>query len=199
MSVLRAAQKQLTRQLLLDAGLDFFESKGYAFTTVDDIASAAGTTRTTFYVHFASKADLMKALIVSLNESLVASDNPPLVTVVQSGDRAKITAWIERKVKQWPDIQRCATAARAAATFDAEIAIAVSQWFESAINDIHEGLDLADRFEADTRHIRATLAFAQLEQLSTRWFDTGWTKLLPRKASVGMLIDSWCWLLTGHK
>lgn len=46
---LREAQKQMTRRLLLDAGLELFTTKGYAATTVDDIATAAGTTRVTFY------------------------------------------------------------------------------------------------------------------------------------------------------
>ncbi len=52
MANLRAAQKQLTRRLLLDSGLELFKSKGYAATTVDDIAKAAGTTRVTFYAYF---------------------------------------------------------------------------------------------------------------------------------------------------
>jgi hypothetical protein len=48
---LRAAQKRMTRELLLAQALELFESKGYAATTVDDIAAAAGTTRQTFYLH----------------------------------------------------------------------------------------------------------------------------------------------------
>jgi AcrR family transcriptional regulator len=48
MATLREVQKQQTRQLLLDTGLELFESKGYAATTIDDIAAGAGTTRTTF-------------------------------------------------------------------------------------------------------------------------------------------------------
>jgi AcrR family transcriptional regulator len=195
MSGLRAAQRQLTRRLLLDSGLDLFETKGFAFTTVEDIASGAGTTRTTFYVHFQSKADLVKALIADLNDLLVSSDDPPLAKVIHSGQRVHIRAWIERKVQQWPDIRRCATVTHAAAAYDAEIAEAEKQWFEGAINDIHEGLDLADRFDANSRHARAALAFGQLELLSRRWFDAGWTVLIPQEISIDLLVDNWCWLL----
>ena len=46
----------MTRDLLLKEGLGLFEAKGYGATTIDDIAAAAGTTRTTFYMHFPSKA-----------------------------------------------------------------------------------------------------------------------------------------------
>jgi AcrR family transcriptional regulator len=195
-SSLRAAQKQLTRRLLLESGLDVFESKGYASTTVDDIASGAGTTRTTFYLHFPSKAELMKSLIADLDELLVSSDDPPLSGVVASGQPAQIHAWIERKVNQWPEIKRCASAAHHAAASDADISVAVDRWFEGVIADIHAGLDLADRFEPASRHVRGTLAFGQLEFLSRRWFDTNWTESMPRDASVRLLVDSWCWLLT---
>jgi AcrR family transcriptional regulator len=181
---------------LLESGLNVFESKGYASTTVDDIASGAGTTRTTFYLHFPSKAELMKSLIADLDELLVSSDDPPLAGVVASGQRAQISAWIERKVDQWPEIRRCASAAHHAAASDAEISVAVNRWFEGVIEDIRAGLDLADRFEAASRHVRGTLAFGQLEFLSRRWFDTGWTESMQRDLSVTLLIDSWCWLLT---
>lgn len=173
-----------------------FESKGYASTTVDDIASGAGTTRTTFYLHFPSKSELMRSLIVDLDKLLVSSDDPPLSGVVASGQPAQIRAWIERKVNQWPEIKRCASAALAAAASDPEISVAVNRWFEGVIADIHTGLDVADRFEPATRHVRGTLAFGQLEFLSRRWFDTDWTASMPRDASVHLLVDSWCWLLT---
>ncbi|MFI6560745.1 TetR/AcrR family transcriptional regulator [Streptomyces sp. NPDC050534] len=51
--------------------LELFRTKGYAATKVDDIATAAGATRVTFYAsfHFPSRADLMKALIDELGAS----------------------------------------------------------------------------------------------------------------------------------
>ena len=46
---LREVQKDLTRGLLMERALRLFDERGYANTTVDDIAASAGTTRTTFY------------------------------------------------------------------------------------------------------------------------------------------------------
>ena len=60
MANLRVAQKEQTRQRLLDTALELFESKGYAATTIDDIAAAAGTTRVTFYAHFPSRRAIME-------------------------------------------------------------------------------------------------------------------------------------------
>jgi TetR/AcrR family transcriptional repressor of nem operon len=47
-----------TRQRLADAALDQFHRRGYTATSVQDLVSAAGAPKGTFYNHFASKEDL---------------------------------------------------------------------------------------------------------------------------------------------
>ena len=191
---LREAQKRMTRELLLREGLGLFESKGYAATTVDDIAAAAGTTRQTFYQHFPSKAALMKELITAVNEILISQDDPRLSVVVESGDRDRIHAWIGTKIDQWPEIKPYIMAAHEAAAQDAEIQEAIDAWFESAIGDIHTGLDEAGRFEPSSRRVRGTLAFGQLEFASRRWMRHGWD--VDRDETHAMLTESWMHLLT---
>ena len=191
---LREAQKRMTRELLLKEGLAQFEAKGYGATTVDDIAAAAGTTRTTFYMHFSSKAQLLGELITAVNDILISSDDPPLAEVVASGDRAQIRTWLSRKFDQWPEIRPYVTAAHEAAASDAEIQDAVDRWFESAIGDIEDGLNRADRFEASTRRIRGVLAFGQLEFSSVRWMRHGWD--VGRDEALELMTHSWCALLT---
>ena len=53
----------LTRKQILDASLRLFSEKGFAGTSVRDIAQAAGITDAAIYYHFASKRDLIEALI----------------------------------------------------------------------------------------------------------------------------------------
>ena len=77
----------MTRRLLLEMAFELFEQKGYAATTVDDIAVAVGTTRATFYAHFPSKGQLMLVLVARSNRILSEADVPPLRSVVASGDR----------------------------------------------------------------------------------------------------------------
>ena len=86
-STLRAAQKQMTYDLFLEKALELFGTKGYVATTVDDIAQAAGSTRTTFYLHFSSKAEVMSALLTKAEAILTAASDPPLTDVVASGSR----------------------------------------------------------------------------------------------------------------
>ncbi|WP_246195387.1 TetR/AcrR family transcriptional regulator [Halopolyspora algeriensis] len=60
-----------TRALLLDAAKLAFETLGFARTTVDDITRRAGVSRATFYVYFASKADVFGVLAERLRDSLL--------------------------------------------------------------------------------------------------------------------------------
>lgn len=196
MPSLRDAQKQMTRRLLLESGLTVFQEKGYAAATIDDIATGAGTTRTTFYLHFPSKSQLMAAIIVDINDMLVGNDDPTLVEVVKSGDRELIKGWIEKRFDQWPELMPKVRAAQQAAGVDPEIELAVEKWFEGAIGDIHRGLDQAKRFDAASRHVRGVLAFAQVEFLSRRWMLEGWDSKVSRDVALETITDSWCALLT---
>jgi len=57
----------VTRATVLKAALAVFSAKGYAATTLDDVAKAAKVTRGAIYWHFKSKADLYNTLIQELS------------------------------------------------------------------------------------------------------------------------------------
>jgi AcrR family transcriptional regulator len=59
----RVRRGPLTRKQILDASLKLFSEKGFARTSVRDIAQAAGITDAAIYYHFDSKRDLFDALI----------------------------------------------------------------------------------------------------------------------------------------
>lgn len=52
-----------TRQQILDAARDLFVERGYAGTSVRDIVSTLGITKGSLYYHFASKEELLSALV----------------------------------------------------------------------------------------------------------------------------------------
>src|SRR5207302_7135883 len=58
------AQGRKTMRRLLDAGMRVFADRGYHAARVDDIVRAARTSHGTFYLYFASKEDLLRALAV---------------------------------------------------------------------------------------------------------------------------------------
>lgn len=59
----REEGKEQTRQHLLDAARAIYSRKGFAAASVEDIAGEAGYTRGAFYSNFASKTELILALL----------------------------------------------------------------------------------------------------------------------------------------
>ncbi|MEV6120563.1 TetR/AcrR family transcriptional regulator [Streptomyces sp. NPDC052077] len=201
MANLRQVQKQMTRRLLLEAGLELFTAKGYAATKVDDIASAAGTTRVTFYAYFPSRSDLMKALIDErLNEVLQrvrssehGSTAQDLVATVADGTPGAITGWLRRTADTWPEIRPIIRVGRDAAAVDPDLRDLVERWLEEAIGDIEDGLARAGRFAPHQRRFRGVLAMAELDYVAQHWGDADWG--LDREQMLDELSASWVRLL----
>jgi AcrR family transcriptional regulator len=200
MSSLREAQKQLTRDMIIDRALELFTRKGYAATTIDEIAVAAGTTRATFYAHYPSRADLMRDFMARVNAVLDRADGPDqattaagLVDVVRGGELEGILAWLESRAALWPVFRPYLDVLDEAAAVDPEVRALVRGWHEEVISDIVRGMQLAGRFPPETHHIRGTLAFTQLDYVATLWTRR---KLEPnRDHALEVLADSWYHLL----
>jgi AcrR family transcriptional regulator len=91
---LRSGQKEFTRQRLIESALAVFESRGYEAATVDEIAVTAGASRPTFYLHFASKADVVRALSDQVKVD-VASYYGRLDRVIAGGSREEFRQWLK--------------------------------------------------------------------------------------------------------
>ena len=61
-----------TRQRILDVAVDLFIEHGYAGTSVRDISERIGMTKGSLYYHFASKEDVLNALVKPLLDDLDA-------------------------------------------------------------------------------------------------------------------------------
>ncbi|MFC3236151.1 TetR/AcrR family transcriptional regulator [Streptomyces nitrosporeus] len=200
MAGLRAAQKEMTRKLLLATAMELFQAQGYAATTVNDIATAAETTRVTFYAYFQSRSDLARALIGELNEILGrgasarhGSTAGGLVSAVEQGTYASLAAWLGERAEQWDTIRPYMNITIEASVVDPELRGLVDEWFEEVIADIEEGLEQAGRFDPEVRHTRAVLAFAQLHHVAQHWREGRWN--IERDRLVSVLTESWTALL----
>ncbi|MBB3259924.1 TetR/AcrR family acrAB operon transcriptional repressor [Paraburkholderia bannensis] len=69
-------QSLALRKTLLDCAEQIFARKGFAQTTLDEIAAKAGVTRGAIYVHFRNKADVFEALFERPDLSLAPFDLP---------------------------------------------------------------------------------------------------------------------------
>jgi AcrR family transcriptional regulator len=94
---LRERKKAATRLAIHDAGLRLFSERGFAGTTVDDIAEAAGVSRATVFAYFPTKEEIVfgdAALAVdALAAQLREGDERTVVTI--RAWLAQLTGWLE--------------------------------------------------------------------------------------------------------
>ena len=81
---------------LLDAGVEVFATKGYFAARVDDIVKLAHTSHGTFYLYFANKEELFRALAAEVADEMytLAESLGPLEP--GPGGQESLRAWIAR-------------------------------------------------------------------------------------------------------
>jgi AcrR family transcriptional regulator len=67
----QAERRETTRAAILAAARELFASQGFAATSVDDIAEAAGVAKGAVYHHFASKEAVFETVFEAASQSLV--------------------------------------------------------------------------------------------------------------------------------
>lgn len=89
-------QGRRTRARLLDAGTEVLAERGYHSARVDDIVRAADTSHGTFYLYFADKEDLLRALVARCSEQL--TELATSLGEVDAGPEgeAELRRWLER-------------------------------------------------------------------------------------------------------
>ena len=90
------AQGQQTVRRLLEAGLAEFDERGLQAARVDDVVRRAKISHGTFYLYFANKDDLFRALLRdALVDMEAITDEFPVVTSNAAG-RAALRSWVAR-------------------------------------------------------------------------------------------------------
>ena len=90
------ARGQRTRRKLLDAGVTVFAARGYHAARVDDIVKLARTSHGTFYLYFANKEELFRALAADVAvEMTELAEQFPALGPDRAGERA-LHEWIGR-------------------------------------------------------------------------------------------------------
>lgn len=83
---LKEKQRQEREELILKAAEEVLSEKGYYETSIDEIAARVGVAKGTVYLHFASKEDLVTAILESkfhvlfqMVEGILATEKDPRV------------------------------------------------------------------------------------------------------------------------
>ncbi|WP_304590111.1 TetR/AcrR family transcriptional regulator [Burkholderia anthina] len=90
----RAENRERTRQRLLDAAALCIAQKGFAATSVEDIAGQAGHTRGAFYSNFSNTLDLFVALLQADHQHLLESIQALLDAAPPCDDLQTQLAWL---------------------------------------------------------------------------------------------------------
>jgi AcrR family transcriptional regulator len=84
---------------LLDAGVEIFAQRGFHAARVDDVVKLARTSHGTFYLYFANKEELFRALAQEVaDEMITLADSLPPIDPGPEG-RAELRAWLARFVE----------------------------------------------------------------------------------------------------
>ena len=109
---LRERKKAATRKAIHDGAIRLFGERGYAGTTIDQIADAADVSRATVFHHFPTKESIVFGDAPQATAALAAllADAPEVVPAVREWLRG-LTGWIEpdlllqrRLAREVPDV-----------------------------------------------------------------------------------------------
>jgi AcrR family transcriptional regulator len=146
---LRAEQIAQTRAALIAAGRRLFGARGFANTSVEDLAKEARVTTGALYHHFSTKTDLFEAVFEQAHAEMSAGSAEVAELVAQAPDMVELLAggfeaFLDAVLQ--PDLQRIIV-------IDAPAVLGLARFTE---------LDERDAFEVIVAVLEAAVAAGQL-------------------------------------
>jgi AcrR family transcriptional regulator len=186
---LREEQRQLTRARLREAALDVIARDGYGAATIDEIALAAGTSRATFYLHFKSKADIIRELVQTFpNRDRIWERLGQL----QNPTREQVAEWLGEVVAMYDDQRRYFLAVEQAVAVESELTEGYYRQVETYIDDAAAAL----HEEPAEARLHAMLLWVQLSRFCFLWRVRGME--LDEQRTMALLTDIWHDALTAR-
>jgi len=137
-----------TRQQLLDAAAAVFVERGYAGATTKEIARRAGVSEGTIYRHFADKRELFGAVFANSN----AADFEAVTALPGLAGTKTVRENLLFLIEAIQDVEREVAPLRAAASTDADLAVALMPATSDSASAAVGPLDpLARYLEAEKR------------------------------------------------
>lgn len=187
---LRDEQKRATRAKLVTSARGLFAERGYAAVTVDDIVAAVGCSRATFYLHFPSRIEILRAIGDEEMGPSSLAYYKDLDRVLDTGSRAEFTAWINRAIDWFDEYKEMLRAWDEAVALEPEFRGAARDGILTVTSAMTKYLARWPEERYDEARLRVELLLAQLERFFTRWALQG-TIDVSRERAAEVLTDIW--------
>ncbi|OMC06039.1 hypothetical protein A5733_18435 [Mycobacterium sp. NS-7484] len=180
---MRDRHRIMTREHIMAAALEAFGERGYVAVTIDDIVRRAGIGRATFYLHFDSKAAVLREL---RNTRMMVWSQQDAPRGGKSG-RPSVRAFFEKVVDFYtaaPELYMALHQARAA---DPEFAAAHRATMEANIEDWIANDAIPGAGEAQIR-LAIAMMYTMVDSFMHLWLVDGWP--LDREAAIEAMTDA---------
>jgi AcrR family transcriptional regulator len=185
---IREAQKASTFEVLLRAAEELFVERGYAATTIEQIASRAGASRATFYLHFEGKWQAAAALAerrlmpetIEYYKRLDALGIP---------DRTQLRAWLDDALGFYERHRQEVITYRQAVGVEPQLAALQPESLGRCADAMSGYLERWGEERRDEARLRLGLLIIQLTHFVTDWLSGYWTA--DRQVVLDVLLDLW--------
>lgn len=193
---LRQRQKDRTRTALVAAARDHFAQAGFAATTIDDITSTVGCSRATFYLHFSSKSDILRAVGAETMTVRARDMYARLDDVLQAGSRDALEQWM-RDALAWFEANRSVLPAwDEASVLDPSFRTQARAALTELVDAMPTYVSRWSTDRLDEARLRIELLVSQLERFFTRWAIQGSIDATAEEAAA-TLAEIWFPVLSG--
>jgi AcrR family transcriptional regulator len=184
------------REQLMDVALQLFAERGFAATTMDDIADAAGVTKPLLYQHFDSKRGLYLELVDSLSQAVLQAIGK--ATAAAAGPRQQVELGFAAyfhllhshtdafRLLSAADVQRDQELSRAGRRIEELLALEIARLIDAGLDEDHRrllGHAVVGMVENAARHFLGehgefqAVDPAEVDRLARRLADLAWAGL----------------------
>jgi AcrR family transcriptional regulator len=162
-NALQAAQREATRDRLVDGAIRVFTRKGYAASVVADVLKEAQVSRASFYAHFSS----MQALVVEIADRFAPVWLPHYASLAQMPGKTggQLQQWCAQMVRFYRDNEAICVILAHAMLLDQEIYGKTAHYQEVLLDLLADGEPRLAHVRGDPdARLRVGLVLSQLDR-----------------------------------
>lgn len=164
---LREQQKEFTRRRLAAAAAQVFDREGYVNARIEDIVAEAGASRATFYLHFNSKAEVIRELMLPLVED--AAPYYAKLPELEDPSWQDIRDWLDHLMDHWKDNRAEISAVQQGVIVEPELAADFVAAVRNTVEVLTPWLAESAGIDRELANLRATLWLFEIERVGFFW------------------------------